>query len=187
MPIFAATSSSSGPRCSVRRWMTRVMCGDSARAPRMAATIAGVAASPTSIAWVSTATITATASSRMPIARVPTASQTGSPVTMVRPMPASANTRPTSAARSSISTTGSSGARAAWMNSHQEAAPLTCRASATAVRRENPSSAVATSRMTIATSALSSSWGWRSFATPSWTENSPPTLNNTIATRKPAM
>jgi hypothetical protein len=43
------------------------------------------------------------------------------------------------------------------------------------------------SRTMIATRPEEISWGCRSFSTPSYTENRPPTLNRTIPTRNPAM
>ena len=59
----------------------------------------------------------------------------GLPVSIVRPTPASAKTRPTSAPVSSSSTTGSSGLREVRMNRHQLPDRFSGRDSFTAVRK----------------------------------------------------
>ncbi len=87
-----------------------------------------------------------TPSSR-PIAIVPSASKTGSPVSTVSPTPSSASTSPTSAPRSSSSTTGSSGTLDWRMNCHQVPSPFSGRDSTIAVRNEKLSSPIATTRM----------------------------------------
>jgi hypothetical protein len=92
--------------------------------------------------------------------------------------------RPTSAPRSSRSTTGSSGFFERRMNCHQEASPRTLFDSTIAVRNENVSSATATTRIPIATPAASISCGWRIFSMPSKIAKAPPRLNRTMATMK---
>ncbi|MEV2242220.1 hypothetical protein [Micromonospora sp. NPDC049891] len=59
MAIFAATRSSSGPRCRVRRWMTRSTPGVEISSVWIAVTSSGRAASPMSRLLVSTARMTA--------------------------------------------------------------------------------------------------------------------------------
>ena len=73
--------------------------------------------------------------SSTPMATVPTPSHTGSPVSIVSPTPASANTRPISAPESSSRTTGSSGLRELRMNRHQLPEPFSGRDSTIAVRK----------------------------------------------------
>ena len=68
---------------------------------------------------ISTIRMTAIDAEQHTDARVPMPSQTGLPVSIVSPTPASANTRPISAPVSSSSTTGSSGLREVRMNRHQ--------------------------------------------------------------------
>ncbi len=59
--------------------------------------------------------------------------------------------RPTSAPKSSRSTTGSSGAFAVRMNCHHERVPRNGLDSRTAVRKEKPSMTIAETRTTIGT------------------------------------
>ena len=84
------------------------------------------------------------------------------------PTPNSARTSPISAAKSSSSTTGSSGARARRMNATQDAPPSSGRVSRMAVRNENDSSTIATTRTATGTHfhAVIGS-GWASLWTPS--------------------
>ena len=99
---------------------------------------------------------------------VPMPSHTASPVTSEVVTAARASTRPTSAPRSSRSTTGSSGCFERRMNCHQPTSGLlTWRASTMAVRNEKVSATMLNSRMPIAISGDSSSWGWRIFSMPS--------------------
>ena len=73
---------SSGPRCSVRRWMMPHDARMTRRSRRgSCATTSGVAASPTSRLAISIASKIAITTSRMPMARLPAASQRGSSVT----------------------------------------------------------------------------------------------------------
>ena len=81
---FAATSSWSGPRCSVRRWMMRRTVGAPSRACAIAVTSAGDADSPISRPFISIASRMAMTTSRKPMASEPTASQRGLPVTWAR-------------------------------------------------------------------------------------------------------
>jgi hypothetical protein len=116
------------------------------------------------------------------MATLPAASQRGSPVQAARATPASAITRPSSAPRSSSSTTGSSGFLEVRTNVIHELRPLSGRDATTAVRNENSSRTMATSRMPTAQDTFATSWGWRSFSTPSKRAKSPPTLKITSAT-----
>src|SRR6185437_1291490 len=118
--ILAATSNSSGPRCSVLIWMI-----DSTPSPASAFWIARwcarLALSPMSSDFISTARMLAMRTSRMPIIAVPAASQRPSPVSSVIETPNSANIRPRSAPQSSNRMTGNSGALAVRTNSFQGA------------------------------------------------------------------
>ena len=69
---------------------------------------------------------------------------------MLRPTPSSASASPISAAKSSSSTTGSSGTLARRMNCTQLASPLSSRDSAMAVRNDHDSSPIATTSTAIA-------------------------------------
>src|SRR5665647_172304 len=137
---LAPTSSSSGPRCSVRRWMTRSTADSSSpsSAALMAMTCSTVAASPRSRDFISMERTIATVTSSVPISAVPTASQIPLPVASVMLTPNSAKTRPNRAARSSSRMTGSSGALAVRTNSAQDRLPRTWLLSVMAVRKENP-------------------------------------------------
>ncbi len=115
----------------------------------IAVTWSAVAASPSSRLLVSTASTAATTTSSAPIARVPTPSHVPSPVSRVSPTPKNARIRPTSAAKSSSRMTGSSGARACRMNAVHVASPRIWLVSRIAVRNENDSSTIATSRTAI--------------------------------------
>src|SRR5581483_9257760 len=137
--ILATTSRSSGPRCSVRRWITSSTPGVPSRAAQMAAWTAGAAASPIRRLFVSTASTKAMQPSRTPMARLPTASNRGFPVSSARPTPTRAKARPSSAPVSSRRTTGSSGTLAWRMNSGQASSPFSSRLSRIAVRREEAS------------------------------------------------
>ncbi len=79
--ILAATRISSGPVCSVRRWMIAFTSGSDSIAARIAAVCSGTALSPTSIEDISSARNTAITSSSEPIASAPMPSQRASPVT----------------------------------------------------------------------------------------------------------
>ena len=70
------------------------------------------------------------------------------------------------------------------MKRNHDASPLNGRDSFTAVRNDQPSNAMATSRMPMAQPADSSSWGWRSFSMPSYRANAEPRVNSTIDTTK---
>src|SRR5581483_8802017 len=182
--ILATTRRSSGPRCSVRRWMTRSTPGVPSRAAQMAACTAGAAASPMRRLLVSTASTKAMQPSRAPMARLPTASKRGFPVSSARPMPTRAKARPSSAPVSSRRTTGSSGTLAWRMNSGHRRSPFSSRLSRTAVRSEEVSRAKATTSVPTAQGHESSSWGWRIFSTPSMTAKRPPAVKRTTATTK---
>jgi hypothetical protein len=96
--------------------------------------------------------------------------------------PTSAKTSPSSAPVSSSSTTGSSGALARRTNCTQFAVPRTSFDSRTAVRSENASSTIATSRMATATPGEVSGSCSCSLWNPSYRENSEPRANRTRAT-----
>ena len=74
--------------------------------------------------------------------------------------------RPTSAPESSSSSTGSSGALAPWMKSHQPASPRSSLDSRRAVRNEEPSSTAATARIPNAQPVDSKAWGWTILSDP---------------------
>ncbi len=97
-------------------WITWSTSSPAVMADAIAARSPAPAPSPTSRLLVSTPSVMATSTSRTPISRVPTASNVEFPVIAVRPTPRSANVRPVSAAVSSSSTTGSSGALACRTN-----------------------------------------------------------------------
>ncbi len=101
----------------------------------MALQSSAVAPSPISRLCISTIRMTAITPSSAPIIIVPIPSQIASPVSMVKPTPSSAKTRPISAPVSSSSTTGSSGLRDRRMNCHQLLPPLSGRDSTIAVRK----------------------------------------------------
>jgi hypothetical protein len=88
-------------------------------------------------------------------------------VRIVAPTPSSASVRPVSAAKSSSSTTGSSGAFAWRMNATQPCLPRTWFDSLTAVRKEMPSSTIAMTSTRIGSQAFSSSCGFWIFSSPS--------------------
>lgn len=144
--ILAATSSSSGPRCRVRMWITRVTTSPSTTAAAIFSTSSVPAASPSSRDLVSAASTIAMMISRTPIHRVPMPSQTPSPVSRAMPTPARARTRPTSAPRSSSRTTGSSGALARLMNWPHDSVPRISFDSLIAVRNEKLSAMIAKTR-----------------------------------------
>ena len=116
------------------------------------------------------------------MAMLPAASKRALPVSSARLTPNNANARPTSAPVSSNSTTGSSGTLARRMNAHHDSSPLTCRLSRTAVRSENDSKTIASSRIATAQPAESSSCGLRSFSSPSNSANNEPRVKITSAT-----
>ena len=97
--------------CCVSMWMMRRTWGVPVISACSRSMVSGVADSPMSELFISVATTMATTISTTPMPSVPMASQTGSPVDADRLTPSTANTRPTSAARSSTSSTGSSGLR----------------------------------------------------------------------------
>ncbi len=90
-------------------WIRPRTSGVPSIAARISCWCSVVADSPISRLFISTTRITAMATSRIPIARVAAPSQAASPVTSVSVRPTRANSSPTSAPRSSSSTTGSSG------------------------------------------------------------------------------
>ena len=125
----------------------------------MRSSTGAAAPSPMSRLFISTIKMTAMMPSRIPIAIVPSASKTLLPVSTLSPTPSRASTSPTSAPRSSSSTTGSSGLLDCRMNCHQVPVPFNGRDSCIAVRNEKVSSPIATTRMTTATSGeVSGSW-----------------------------
>ena len=135
--------------------------------------------------FISIARTAATQASSTPIAIEPAPSHRPSPVASVSDTPISANTRPVSAAVSSSTTAGSSGALARLMNRtklRQLAEPRAGRDSLIAVRSENASSAMAMNSTTNATKGEVTCSGCLIRSTPSYTENSAPTVNSTTAT-----
>ena len=109
----------------------------------------------------------ATMMSSVPMKRVPMASKSELPVIHVRPTPMNAKTRPMSAAMSSSSTTGSSGAFARRTNCTQLSLPRTWFDSCTAVRSENDSRTIAMLSTSIGSHGTSSGCGCCSFSMPS--------------------
>ena len=182
--IFAATSSSSGPTCRVRRWMTRSMSGSSARAVRISASSSGSAPSPTSMLDTSKDRKTAITTSSTPIAIEPRPSQRPSPVTTAIVTPKRAKARPIRAPVSSSRTTGSSGWRASRTNCDSGLEPRDFFDSRKAVRSENDSSTMATNSTPKAHCGwLSSSGNWNLWK-PSYSAKRPPTRNKMIDTTK---
>jgi len=166
--IFAATSSVSGPTCSVRRWMTRSICGaHDSIAATMAASVTALADSPISRLFISVARITATLPSSTPTASDPAPSQRASPVIVVSVTPANAKISPASAAESSSSTAGSSGALACRMKLRRLRPARRRLVSAIAVRKEKASSTSAMASTPNATAGLVMCSGWAMRAMPS--------------------
>ena len=151
-PTLAATSSSSGPRWRVRRWMTRSM-------PRRGLEgrddpLLGLRATRTRRAAGSwsrwrgrrrrpRAGGRSSRCRRRPSSRCP--------VSSVKPTASRAKTRPSRAARSSSRITGSSGALARLTNSPRTRLPRTLLVSVIAVRNDRLSSTIATTRTTSGT------------------------------------
>jgi hypothetical protein len=102
--------------------------------------------------------------SSSPIATLPTASKRDSLVTTARLTPTSAQPSPSSAPASSSRTTGSSGLLERRMNAHHDCPARTLSASWMAVRSDQLSSAIATSRAPNAQAGDSIACGWRSFS-----------------------
>ncbi|OLT15763.1 hypothetical protein BJF78_16135 [Pseudonocardia sp. CNS-139] len=142
----------------------------------------GAAPSPMSRLFISMIRMIAITPSSTPMEIVPNASKTGSPVSTLSPTPSSARTRPTSAPRSSSSTTGSSGTFDWRMNCHHVLSPLSGRDSWIAVRKEKISSTIATTRITTATIGDVSSSGCASFSMPSYRANTEPSVKSSSAT-----
>ncbi len=163
-------------------WMSASTSGCALIASRILIASSGFAPSPTSRLAISVPRMTATAISSVPIASVPIASKMPLWVMIVSPTPRNANTRPISAAMSSSSTTGSSGAFARRTNSTQPCLPRTWFDSRIAVRSENDSATIATSSTPIGIHQFSSGCGSWILLMPSRIENSPPTENRMIAT-----
>ena len=145
-PTFAATRSSSGPRCRVLRWMIRSMPSVPRRASAIRSSASTEADSPSSRLLVSMASTIATATSSRPISAVPATSNHRFWVIRESPTPRSAKKRPISAAKSSSRMTGSSGCFARRMNSTYDASPLTCSVSRIAVRNDSDSITIAASQ-----------------------------------------
>ena len=82
---FAATTSESGPMCTVRRWMTRASSGPSSSALTIMRCMSGLADSPISRLLISTAKMAAAVASRIPMATEPAPSH--------RPLPVSTGQR----------------------------------------------------------------------------------------------
>ncbi len=182
---LAATRISSGPRCSVFMWMTRSMPGVASIAVLIASSSSGSAASPVSIDTISIAKKIAMMISKVPTAAAPIPSNAPLPVTTARVMPIRANTRPNRAPVSSSRMTGSSGLRVSLTNRPSDRLPRTLFVSFSAVRSEKLSKMIATKRTANAIcGSLRSSGCWILWM-PSYSENSPPTRNSTIATMKP--
>ena len=165
---LAPTSSSSGPMCWVRMWISLVTLGSISMAAAIRCWSVSDAASPMSRPFISIARMMAMTTSSTPMLRVPMPSQRASSVTTVADTATRAKIRPTNAPRSSSSTTGSSGCLERWMKPHQLMPGSLARLdSTTAVRNEALSNTMATSRMPMAIDGDSSSWGLRIFVTPS--------------------
>ena len=96
--------------------------------------------------------------------------------------PASAKTSPISAARSSSRMAGSSGALARRINARHPFRPRTRFVSCTAVRSEKLSRPIAMIRTTKATTGEWIGSGLMILWTPSYSENTAPTVNSTTAT-----
>ena len=120
---LAVSSTSSGPRCCVRRWMMRDTSGPPRMAARISSSTCGATASPMSRLFISIASTTAITPRSRPIPMLPSASHRALPVISARLMPTSANMSPTSAPVSSSSTTGSSGLLVVRMNVHHDLRP----------------------------------------------------------------
>ena len=118
-----------------------------------------LAASPIRRLRISVASRTAITPSSSPIATVPAPSHLALSVIMATPTATRAMTRPKSAAASSSSTTGNSGAFELRMKDHQLAPLRSGFAAVIAVRSETLSSTIATARIPIAHSGDSSSCG----------------------------
>ncbi len=112
----------------------------------------------------------------------PVPSHLPSPVTVDKITAHNAKPRPLNAAESSSSTAGTSGALARLMKTRRLIWPGLCLACRTAVRNENPSSAIATASTTKATIGETSVSGCRTRLMPSTTEKTAPTTNSTTAT-----
>ncbi len=142
-------------------WITRVTASWSTSASRIRWTTSRSADSPSSSDLVSNARTTAMTTSRMPMQRVPTPSQTPSPVITVSETPSSARTSPISAPVSSSRTTGSSGALARRTNSTQPRFPFAFSDSLMAVKKDQPSIKMAkTSTPTAQPQPRSSCGSW---------------------------
>jgi hypothetical protein len=122
--------------------------------------------------------------SSTPMATVPRPSQTPLPVTTVSTTPSRAKASPHSAAVSSSSTTGSSGAFARRTNAMMPAPPRAGRDSFSAVRSDSASITIETSSTATGSHQLSIGWGFAILPMPSYTANRPPRLNSTIDTTK---
>jgi hypothetical protein len=155
-------------------------------ASSMAATIArwtsGLADSPISKLFISTASTAATQPSSAPIPIEPAPSHRPSPVTVDTVTAHNAKPRPISAAKSSRSTIGSSGAFACLMNALHGTRRRDLFDWLMAVRNEKASSAIATARTVKATAGESTFSGWMIRLIPSYSEKIAPTTNRTTAT-----
>ena len=126
--------------CTVRMWMTWASSGPSSSAATIRRCTSGLADSPISRLFISTARMAAAVASSRPMASEPTPSHRPLPVSTDSPTPANANASPIRAAVSSSRTTGSSGDLVRRMKVPQLRSPRTLFASRMAVRSENPSS-----------------------------------------------
>ena len=116
----------------------------------MAACCSGNADSPTSIPAISNARNTAITTNSDPTAMAPSASHRLSPVIAAILTPNSANIRPISAPKSSMSTTGNSGWRTRRTKAKTDRSPRALLASFNAVRKENVSNTMAKSSTPMA-------------------------------------
>ena len=144
--------------------------------------MSGLADSPISRLFISTASTAATQPSRIPIAIDPAPSHLPLPVIVDSVTAISAKPRPISAAKSSSSTTGSSGALARRMKARQLIRPRDWFDWLIAVRNENASSTIATPSTANATTGESTSSGCLIRLMPSYSEKIAPTTNSTTAT-----
>ncbi len=166
-PTLAATSSESGPTCSVRRCITCSNCEPSSIAATMARCISGLADSPISRLFISTARTAATQPSSSPIAMDPAPSHRPSSVTVDKITAHNAKPRPIRAAKSSSSTTGSSGALARLMKAPHLTRPRDSFDWLMAVRNEKASRPIATPRTMNATTGETTFSGCVNRLTPS--------------------
>ena len=165
--IFAATSTASGLMCTVRMWMTRTTSGPSSSAAMIIRCMSGLADSPISRLFISTARMAAAVASSKPMASEPAPSHRPLPVSTDSATPANANASPIRAAMSSRRTTGSSGALVRRMKVPQLRSPRTWFASLIPVRSENASSTADRASTPKAIAGERTASGFRILCTPS--------------------